>query len=43
MQLMSIVLGVSSVVIGAPSDQDTSRYVFALKTKLQNYVVLFPG
>lgn len=36
MQLTSIVLEVSSVAIGAPSDWDTSRYVFLLKTKLQN-------
>lgn len=36
MQLTSIVLEVSSVAIGAPSDWDTSHYVFLLKTKLQN-------
>ena len=35
-QLTSIVLEVSSVAIGTPSDRDTSCYVFLLKTKLQN-------
>lgn len=33
---MSIVLGVSSVAIGAPNDRNTLHYVFLLQTKLQD-------